>query len=170
MSTRSACAIGLALVLAGCPASPRPKPEVIYRPEAIGTITDLAHNGVTDTWTLTIDGRTLQLDPDDIALYGEPGLDALLLMGSADGHAWYLVLPRRGTGEMAGCFDLASGGAWDERDEVLFAFSGGTGIRLTKAPNWEEPKYSRESDNRFPSWLRDWCLNGDGEVVSVHAV
>jgi hypothetical protein len=167
MSARSACAIGLALVLTACPASPRPKPEVIYRPETIAQITDLSHNGITDTWTLTIDGRSLQLRPADIALYGEPGLDALLLMGSADGHSWYVVLPWERTGRLAGCFVLTSGGAWDDREDVLFAFSGGTGLLLTKAPNWEEPKYSLESDNRFPSWLHVWCLNGDGEVVKV---
>jgi len=141
---------------------------VIYRPETIAQITDLSHNGITDTWTLTIDRRSVQLGPGDTALYGEPGFDRLLLMGSADGHAWYVVLPSDDTGSLAGCFVLSSGIAWDEGEEVLVTFSGGTGILLTKAPNWEEPKYSLESDNRFPSWLYDWCLNGDGEVVKVH--
>ena len=90
------------------------------------------------------------------------------MVGSTGEQAWYVALGDPYPGDGAECFLLGTGSAIDEGATILFPFDETYGLRLEKAAGWVEPGYDMDGD-RYASWLKNWCVNAEGRVISVRA-
>jgi hypothetical protein len=71
-SVRLAAAISVTIVVVACTAPP-PRPTTVYKPDLVGPITELQHNGLTSTYTVTVRERTFDIGPEGPQLDGQPG-------------------------------------------------------------------------------------------------
>lgn len=167
--------IGVAMALSACTIVISPsvsRPEVIYEPDLVGRITEVSHNGTTNTYTVTAGGATFDIGPDARGLEGSPGRsDSFLIYGTNGATTWYASIGIDSTGQRAGCAALNNSDAWDEGDSVLFAFidegDSPVGIRLRKSEKWNED-IELDPDGRFPDYYNWWCLDLHGRVSAVY--
>jgi hypothetical protein len=172
-----ASGLGLLVALAACtfeigpPSVPRP--DVIYEPDLVGPITEVAHDGITDTYTVTVAGESFDIGPDAVSLDGSPGSsDSFLIYGTDGGTTWYASIGVASTGKRAGCAALSNSDAWDAGDAIVFAFTGDSksdavGVRLPKSDEWDED-IDLEPDGRFPAYYNRWCIDLRGRVSAVY--
>jgi hypothetical protein len=148
------------------------RPEMVYEPELVGRITDVSHDGITDTYTVTVAGETFNIGPDAVSLEGSPGSsDSLLIYGQDGGTTWYASIGIVSTTQLAGCAVWTSSEAWDEADSIVFRFrsEGGqaVGIRLPGSKEWQED-ISLEPAGRYPFSYNRWCIDLSGRVKAVY--
>lgn len=169
-------ALGSLVALAACtfvigpPSVPRP--DIVYEPDLVGRITNVTHDGISDTYTVTVAGETFDIGPDAVRLEGSPGRsDSFLIYGTDNGTAWYASIGIGSIEPWAGCAILYTPDAWDAGEAILFAFTSDAdsdavvGIKLPKADEWDED-INLEPDGRYPRYY-DWCLDLHGRVVSA---
>lgn len=153
--------------MTACPAAPNPTPEVALQPDTVGRLVDIEHPAPgDDVYILDVDGARFELGDDALEVRGHPSLDGLVLVGSTGGRMWYVALGDPYPRDENECFLLGTGSAIDEGQTILFPFDELYGLRLEKAPEWQEPIYDMDGD-RYPIWLKSWCMNADGQVISV---
>lgn len=169
--------LGLALSAAACtivisPGSV-PRPDVVYEPDIAGRITDVSHDGVTDTYTVTVAGETFDIGPDALSLDGSPGSSDSFLVYGEDGEVeWYASIGIASTEPWAGCAILITENAWDAGDSIIFGFEVDTGdeavvgVSLRKASAWDRDIELLE-DGRYPTPYTDWCIDIRGQVETV---
>jgi len=150
-----------------------PRPDVIYEPDLVGPITEVTHDGITNTYTVTVAGETFDIGPDAVSLEGSPGgSDSLLIYGTDGDTTWYASIGITSTGKCAGGAILNTPDAWDDGDAILFAFTSDAesdavaGIKLPKVDEWNED-INLEPDGRYPGYY-DWCLDLHGRVSAVY--
>jgi hypothetical protein len=177
LAFRSA-ALGFLFALAACQIvigpTPVPRPDVIYEPDIVGPITDVSHDGTTDTYTVTVGRQSFVIGPAAVSLEGSPGSsDSLLVYGNDGEVEWYASIGIASTGHRAGCAALNSSDAWDAGNAIVFAFASDTedddvvGLRLPKADEWDE-EIDLEADGRYPASYNWWCLDLHGRVSAVY--
>ena len=116
VAARLGSIIALAMVIAACTlyAPSITRPTVAYLPDVVGRISDMSHDGQTDTYVVTVDGQRLEIGPDVRSLRGSPGTnDSLLLYGTDDGVRWYASIGFARIEPWAGCALLGDAYAWD---------------------------------------------------------
>ena len=161
--------ISFAFLTTGCPASPNPTPEVGLEPDMVGRLVDIEHpTPGDDVYVLDVDGSRFELDDDALEIRGHPSLDGLVMVGSTGEGRWYVALGDPYPSDGSECFLLGTASAIDEGGAILFPFDETYGLRLAKAPEWVEPGYDLDGD-RYASWLTNWCVSADGQVISVEA-
>jgi hypothetical protein len=175
-----AVALGFLVALAACtveigpPSVPRP--DVVYKPDVAGPVSDGTCDHVTDTCTLTVYGETLEIGPNARSLDGGDapgGSNTVLLYGAEDDASWFLNVRIPSTGKRAGCAALNNSDAWDAGDAIVFAFTGDSqedpvvGVQLPKSDGWDED-IDLEPDGRFPAYYNWWCLDLHGRVSAVY--
>lgn len=118
------------------------RPTVVYLPDLVGRISEMSHDGQTNTYTVTVDGERLQIGPDVRGLRGSPGTnDSLLLYGTDDGVAWYASI------------GIATIEPWDRC------------ALLSQADSWADD-IPLGPDGVYPTYYA-WCLDSRGRVVSA---
>jgi len=167
--------LGLLVALAACTFVIGPpsisRPDVVYEPDLVGRITEVTHDGMTDTYTVTVAGESFDIGPDAVNLVGSPGTgDTLLLYGTDGSTAWYAFIPIDPIGQRAGCGAFDNSNAWDEGDSIVFAFTAEddsvAGLLLPKATAWDQSIQLQE-DGRYPRPYTDWCIDMNGRVEQV---
>jgi hypothetical protein len=148
-----------------------PRPDVIYEPDLVGPITEVTHDGITDTYTVTVAGESFDIGPDAASLEGSPGSsDSFLIYGTDGGTGWYASIGIASTEPWAGCAMLYTPDAWDVGDSILFAFTpeddSVIGILLPKATAWDQTIQLSE-EGRYPEAYTDWCIDMNGRVEQV---
>lgn len=169
-------ALGFLVALAACtfeigpPSVPRP--DVIYEADLVGRISEITHDGITDTYTVTVAGESFDIGPGAVNLEGSPGSrDTLLIYGTDGGTTWHAWLGIDSTEPWAGCALLNNSDAWDDGEAIVFAFVGDSdhdvvGVRLPKSAEWDE-HIALEPDGRFPAYYNQCCLDLHGRVSAV---
>ena len=160
--------IPLALVLSACRA---PTPEEALTPEAVGVLTDVEETAGGARAYVLADGSRFE-PTSDALVYGYLNTGWLVLQGHVDERPWYITL--RPDDGLPGCFRLPNVYAIDEAESILFPLDAHLGdrepwtygLRLGKGPEWTEPEYQR-TDDRYPTWLEQWCVNDEGQIQSV---
>ena len=146
---------------------------MVYEPDLVGRITDVTHDGISDTYTVTVAGETFEIGPDAVSLVGSPGRsDSFLIYGTDDDKTWYASIGIDSIGQRAGCAALDISDAWDAGDAIVFAFIGDSksdavGVQLPKADEWDED-IDLEPDGRYPASYNWWCLDLHGRVSAVY--
>lgn len=169
MRSSALALVPLALIMSACPAAPAPTPEIALKPDTVGRLIDVEDPAPgKDVYVLDVDGSRFELDDDAIELRGHPSLDGLVMVGSIGAQAWYVALGDPYPTDETECFLLHTGSAINEGATILFPIDEMYGLRLAKGADWREPDQGMDGD-RYPSWLRFWCVNVDGQVISVEA-
>ena len=146
---------------------------MVYEPDIVGPITEMSHDGITDTYTVTVNGETFDIGPGVRSLEGSPGRSNSLLMYGTEGDtAWYASIALSSSGASGPCGTLRTTSAWDAGDSIVFAFTGwgadtsDVGILLPRAATFEAPIHL-EDDGRYPLPYTQWCISTRGEVETV---
>ena len=113
-------------------------PEKVTTPEAIALVVSLTTDPDLTAHVVLANGQNLVVGRSDRTLGGLGGPGDLQFAGSQLG-AWYLAGHRS---EKPSCYWIGASRAYSEPESVVLAFEDwpGVGVRLAKAPNYDDSK------------------------------
>lgn len=142
-------------------------PSNLYTPDLAGPIEDIREVAENDLANDVVVGdRTIRITPDEPPRpLGSGGLaeDTLFLYGGQGDDAWYLVLGRADTGELAGCYTLSTLRVFDDGSHLIFVIDINEGLRLPKGATLNLPPPDPDT-GLYPFPGHSYCIEEDGTV------
>lgn len=166
---RGAITVAAVLFVAGCPGDPYGYPTSIIAPEVVGQVEAAEPDPADDSaWLVTVNGTAVRVDvADDRRLQGT-GVGDLLFFG-AQPERWFLGAP---LGE-DGCYEIVADKGYDEPDAVILVFADwpGVGLRLPKAPGFEEDNRITDDPAGRPQYAGSggelFCADERGQLTGL---